>query len=173
LIEVPNRSRHRFRVHVISEVLRRCACSCLHHSERLCSMHITANSVSRLIATASIGAMLIAPQSILAGQLSPGAADAGLPRSLSGAVPDQRIISAPAMIRIEGMDLLAAPGALAPSAARPAGAHLERNPRTASSRKPAATASASGLAESGCSALASISSVSRSSQMLGTSKAAC
>ena len=136
-------------------------------------MHTIANAVSRLIAAASTTAMLIAPQSILAGQLSPGAADAGLPRSLSGAVPDQRIVSAPAMIRIEGMDLLAAPGALAPTAARPAGAQSERSSSSASSRKPAATATASGLAENRCSTLASISSVSRSSQTPGTSKAAC
>jgi len=136
-------------------------------------MHTIANAVSRLIAAASTTAMLIAPQSILAGQLSPGAADAGLPRSLSGAVPDQRIVSAPAMIRIEGMDLLAAPGALAPTAARPAGAQSERSSSSASSRKPAATATASGLAESRCSTISSISGVSRSSQTPGTSKAAC
>jgi len=136
-------------------------------------MYIIANSVSRLIATASITAVLIAPQTILAGQLSPGAADSELPRSLSGAVPDQRIVSAPAMIRIEGMDLLAAPGALAPTAARPAGAQSERSSSSASSRKPSATATASGLAESRCSTTASISSVSRSSQTPGTSKVAC
>ena len=110
-------------------------------------MRTMTHPVSRLMAAASITAILIAPQSILAGQLGPGAADSALPRSFSGLVPDQRSVNAPATIRIEGMDLMAAPGALAPAVARPGGAQADRNSSAASIRKPAPAASASGLAD--------------------------
>ena len=136
-------------------------------------MHINSSSMARLIAAASITALLVSPQSILAGQLSPGAADAGLPRSLHGVVPDQRVVNAPAMIRIEGMDLLAAPGALAPSAARQAVAQSDRSSGSASIRRPLNSASVSGMAESRCPTLAAIGGASRGSQVLGAAKATC